>query len=134
MYRDRDWDILEAWCAEMESKDLAILHMFVSASSVRFGLVWFGRFLGVINSCLSVRSTSVAVSCVFFYVQLGLTNSHPCSRNAFVFDVNSSIFFFVTASIVEINEFVCRTFGVSVAGRKFIGRAETILISPNAVN
>lgn len=84
---------MEAWCAEMESKDLAILHMFVSASSVRFGLVWFGRFLGVINSCLSVRSTSVAVSCVFFYVQLGLTNSHPCSRNAFVFDVNSSIFF-----------------------------------------
>lgn len=61
--------------------------------SVLFGLVWFGRFLGVINSCLSVRSTSVAVSCVFFYVQLGLTNSHPCSRNAFVFDVNSSIFF-----------------------------------------
>lgn len=40
----------------------------------------------------------------------------------------------MTASIVEINEFVCRTFGVSVAGRKLIARAEAILISPNAVN
>jgi len=81
-----EWDILESGFGVCRCSQRIWQSYTCLCLRVLFGLVWFGLVfgtgwsLGVINSCLSVRSTSVDVSWFFFLIRAGSQQSLHLKR------------------------------------------------------